>query len=186
MSGASNGKHRYYVCCNHKMAAALCEQGRPHRQDALEEAILDHLGQYSDADTVRDLLLVQGQEIDAKDEVALANLRTRLAELERAFLNDLDRVDREVLTESEYMKRQDVRRKEQEGLQSRKESLETAVAAQRDLEAQTEFVPIKVQSFLEDFQEMDVISAKANLQGIIKAAHVFNDGMIEMEFREAS
>ena len=29
MSGASNGKYRYYVCCNHKMAAALCEQGIP-------------------------------------------------------------------------------------------------------------------------------------------------------------
>jgi len=36
---------------------------------------------------------------------------------------------------------------------------------------------------MEDFRDMDVRQAKAILQGIIKAAHVFNDGRIELEFR---
>ena len=51
------------------------------------------------------------------------------------------------------------------------------------MEAQCAAVPVKVRTFLEDFQEMDVRQAKAILQGIIKAAHVSNDGRIELEFR---
>ena len=107
----------------------------------------------------------------------------RLAELDQAFLNDLDRVDRETMTEPEYMKRQEVRRQEQAGLRSLQADLEASVAAQRDLESQVAAVPVKVRSFLEDFQGMDARQAKAILQGIIKAAHVFSDGQIEMEFR---
>ena len=87
------------------------------------------------------------------------------------------------MNEAEYLKRQDVRRQEQEGLQASKAELETTVAVQRDMAAQTEAVPVKVRSFLEDFQGMEVRQAKAILQGIIKAAHVFNDGRIELEFR---
>jgi len=87
------------------------------------------------------------------------------------------------MTEPEYIKRQDNRRREQEGLQSRKVDLETSVAARRGMEAQAASVPVKVGSFLEDFQDMEVRQAKAILQGIIKAAHVWNDGRIELEFR---
>ncbi len=76
-----------------------------------------------------------------------------------------------------------MKRGEQEGLQARKIELESAIAAQRDMEVQVAAVPIKVQTFLEDFQEMDVREAKAILQGIIRAAHVFSDGRIELEFR---
>ena len=61
--------------------------------------------------------------------------------------------------------------------------MEANVTAQRDLEFQTQTIPIKIGSFLEDFHEMDVRHAKAILQGIIQAAHVFSDGRIEMEFR---
>ena len=68
-------------------------------------------------------------------------------------------------------------------MQTLKVDLDTAIAAQRNMEAQTQAVPVKVRSFLEDFQGMDVRQAKAILQGIIKAAHVFNDGRIELEFR---
>ena len=185
MAGASKGpkKHTYYVCCNRKMARALCDQAGSHRKEALEETILGHLGQYSDPKIVRELLQAQGQESDIRDEAELARVRGRLAELEQAFLNDLDRVDRGIINEPEYVKRQEVRREEQEGLQSRKDDLETIVASQRELEAQAIAVPVQVASFLEDFQGMDVRHAKAMLQGIIKAAHVFNDGRIELVFR---
>ena len=183
MSGASNGKHRYYVCCNHKMAAALCEQGSPHRQEALEEAILDHLGRYSDPEVVRQLLEAQGQEIDHRAAQELTRVDKRLGELEKAFLNDLDRVDREIMTESEYLKRQEVRREEQDGLKVVKVELEGIVAAQKDLEATVTTVPAKIATFLEDVQGMDVREAKAVFQGILKAAHVFNDGRVELEFR---
>ena len=185
MSGASSGpgRYAYYVCANRKMARARCDQQIYHRREILEEAILGHLGQYSDPGMVRELLEAQGQESDAGDEVELTRISGRLAELERAFLNDLDRVDRGVMTEPEYLKRQEVRREEQGGLQSRKDDLEARVAAQRDVEAQVAAVPVKVQTFLEDFQGMDIRRAKAILQGIIKAAHVFSDRHIELEFR---
>ncbi len=60
---------------------------------------------------------------------------------------------------------------------------EASVAAQRDMEAQAAAVPVKVRSFMEDFRDMEVPQAKAVLQSIIKAAHVFKDGRIELEFR---
>ena len=61
--------------------------------------------------------------------------------------------------------------------------MEARVAAHRDMEVQVAAVPVRVRSFLEDFQGMDIRRAKAILQGIIKAAHIFSDGRIELEFR---
>ena len=184
MAGSSKGpgKPRFYICANSKMSKARCE-GNSHHREPLEEAILAHLGQYSDPEIVRQLLEAQGQETDHRAAQELATVDKRLGELEQAFLNDLDRVDRGILTESEYVKRQEVRREEQEGLQSRKVDLEVAVATQQDMEAQAATVPVKVASFLEDFQGMDVRQAKAILQGILQAAHVWSDGRIELEFR---
>jgi hypothetical protein len=183
MSGENKGKHRYYVCTGRKMADALCSEARNHRQTDLETAILEHLGQYVDPERVRELLDTQGEESDNRDEAELARVTTRLGELERAFLNDLDRVDRDIMTESEYLKRQEVRRQEQEELQNRKDELEAAVTAQRDMEAQVAAVPIKVRSFVDGFRDMELPQAKAVLQGIVKAVHVSNDGRFEIEFR---
>ena len=183
MSGENKGKHRYYTCTGRKMARELCSEGRNHRREALEDAVLEHLGQYSDPEAVMALLEAQGQETDNRDEAELTRVNARLAELERGFLNDLDRVDREIMTESEYLKRQEVRRQEQEELQPRKAELEASVAALKDMEAQADAVPVKVRSFMEDFRDMEVPQAKAVLQSIIKAAHVFKDGRIELEFR---
>ena len=68
-------------------------------------------------------------------------------------------------------------------MEDRKAELESAVAAQKEVEAHSQTVLNKIQSFFKDFQEMDVIQAKALLQGIVKTAHVYNDGRIELEFR---
>ncbi len=116
-------------------------------------------------------------------ESELARVNQRLKEMEQGFLNDLDRVDRGIMTEPEYLKRQEVRRQEQEEVQPLKAELEVTVQLQKDTEATVTTVPAKVQSFLEDFQRMDVREAKAVLQSILKAAHVFSDGRLEIEFR---
>jgi len=184
MTGGTKSKgYNYYRCSWYKKARDFCSESMGHRQKSLEDAILEHLGQYSDPEMVMELLNAQGQETDNRDEAELTRVNTRLAELERGFLNDLDRVDRAVMTETEYIKRQEVRRREQEELQPRKAELEAAVAAQKDIEAQAAAVPVKVRSFMEDFRDMEVPQAKAVLQSIIKAAHVFKDGRIELEFR---
>ena len=43
--------------------------------------------------------------------------------------------------------------------------------------------PTRVRTFLKDFQALDVRRAKALLQTILSAAHVYRDGRIELEFR---
>jgi len=175
--------YRYYRCSWYAKARDFCADAKSHRQKSLEDAVLEHLSQYSDPEMVMELLEAQGQETDNRDDAELTRATARLGELEQGFLNDLDRVDRGILTEPEYLKRQEVRRQEQEGLQPRKAELEASVAAQRDMEAQAAAVPVKVRSFMEDFRDMEVPQAKAILQGSIKAAHVFKDGRIELEFR---
>jgi hypothetical protein len=176
-------RYRNYWCSRSLRSKALCGISNGHSAPKLERAILEYLGQYADPARVRELLEAETQELDTKAEAELARVTARLAELERAFLNDLDRLDREIITEAEYTKRAEVRRLEQGGLQSRKSELEAQVAAQQDLEAQVSKVPPKIRSFLEDFGEMPVREAKAILQGILKAAHVFRTGRVDLEFR---
>ncbi len=184
MVGHSEGKGKrfYYRCHNHEEAKALCV-GNTVRKEALETAVLSFLGQYDDPDKVRELLETQDAETDSRQEQELARVTARLKELEQAFLNDLDRVDRGILTEAEYLKRQEVRRAEQAALEPRKAALLAAVQERRDREIQAKAVPVKVSSFLEDFRGMETVKAKAILQGIVKAAHVWLDGRIELEFR---
>jgi hypothetical protein len=165
------------------MARSLCEQRNSHRKEALEAAILEYLGQYDDPEKVRELLQTQDTQTDSRQEQELSQATARLSELETGMLNDLDRLDRKIITEAEYTKRAEVRRQEQSALQAHKAKLEASIAAQRDREAQAKAVPVRVSSFLEDFQGMDVVNAKAILQTILKAAHVWRDGRIELEFR---
>jgi len=172
-----------YYCRNHKSAKALCPYNNGHVVHRLETAVLDFLGQYSDPAKVRELLQAQDTQADTRQEQDLARATARLKELETGMLNDLDRLDREIITEAEFTKRAEVRREEQAALQARKDELEASIVAQRDREAQAKAVPVKVGSFLEDFLGMEVTRAKAILQTIVKAAYVWREGKIELEFR---
>lgn len=184
MVGITGDMRRYYVCANRRdRAKARCDNPNRHAAERLEAAVLDFLGQYDDPDKVRELLQTQDTQVDSRHEQELAKATARLRELETGMLNDLDRLDRGVITEAEFTKRAEVRRQEQGALQPRKSELEASVAAQRDREAQAKAVPVKVRSFLEDFQGMDVVKAKAILQTILKSAHVWLDGRVELEFR---
>ena len=44
-------------------------------------------------------------------------------------------------------------------------------------------LPGRIGSFVEDFQDLDVRRRKAHLQTILRAAHVYRDGRLELEFR---
>lgn len=46
-----------------------------------------------------------------------------------------------------------------------------------------EKMPAAIRSFTEDFGNMDVRVAKAHLQEILRAAHVYRDDRLELEFR---
>jgi hypothetical protein len=43
---------------------------------------------------------------------------------------------------------------------------------------------LPVGTFLEAFETLDPRQQKAHLQSILKAAHIYTDGRIELEFRE--
>jgi len=144
---------------------------------------VNRLGEYTDAEAVRRLVGTQAEAIDASAEIELKRVSARLTEIEQGFLNDLERVDREIMTEAEYLKRQELRREERKGLEDRKAELESTVATQRDVKLQCQTVPAKIRSFLEEYPTIDVRLAKARLQGILKAVHVYRDGSTELEFR---
>ncbi len=46
-----------------------------------------------------------------------------------------------------------------------------------------ESLPTRIGSFLHDFQSLDTRRAKAMLQTILKAALIYRDGRIELEYR---
>jgi hypothetical protein len=46
-------------------------------------------------------------------------------------------------------------------------------------------VPQAIKTFVEAFQSLDVRQQKAQLQTILKAATVYKDGRIELEFRDS-
>ncbi len=54
---------------------------------------------------------------------------------------------------------------------------------QRNRVSTAERLPGAIESFLEDFQNLDVRHQKAQLQAILKTAHVYRDDRIELEFR---
>jgi hypothetical protein len=55
---------------------------------------------------------------------------------------------------------------------------------ERDRTSLAERLPQAIQTFVEAFESLDPRQQKAHLQSILKAAHIYNDGRIELEFRE--
>ena len=183
-STSGRTRHSYYICANRRdRASARCDTLNSHRADRLEPAVLDFLGQYEDPMKFRELVQAQDTEVDSRQEQELIRASARLKELETGMLNDLDRLDRAIITEAEYTKRAEVRRDEQAALQARKDELEASIIVHRESEAQANSVPDQVRSFMADFQDMEVPRAKAILQTILKSAHVWKDRRVELEFR---
>ena len=54
---------------------------------------------------------------------------------------------------------------------------------QRTQVSTAERLPGAIQSFLADFESLDVRHQKAQLQAILKSAYVYRDDKIELEFR---
>jgi len=65
-------------------------------------------------------------------------------------------------------------------LTGRQTELTDFVAQQHDRQEAASALPVRVRSFLRDFQSLDVRRAKALLQTILESAHVFRDGTIEL------
>ena len=116
-------------------------------------------------------------------ETDLRQAEKRLTDLDTDFQKNLALLKREVLTEDEFAKANDATRAERVALEHRHAELAGTVMDARDRASMADSLPVQIGSFLEDFQAMDVHRQKADLQTILKAAHIYRDGRIELEFR---
>ena len=99
------------------------------------------------------------------------------------FAKNLALLKRDVLDESEFRKANEARRDERARLTGQQTELTAWPAQQRERQQAVGTLPTRVRSFLKDFEALDTRRAKALLQTILSAAHVYRDGRIELEFR---
>ena len=176
-------RYRNYWCSNARNSRARCAYYNGHAAPKLEAAILEHLGQYSDPKKVRELLDASEKREVERREAELRQVERRMAELEADFAKNLELLKREVLNEEEFRKANEARRDERTRLEGRQAELAEWLSEQHQRQEAVESLPARVGSFLEDFQSLDVRRAKALLQTILKAARVYRDDHIELEFR---
>ena len=176
-------KYRNYVCSNHTRSRAACEYANGHSAPKLEAAILEYLGQFSDPARVEALVAASRPSDLEALQARLEAVTRRLADLDRDFHQNLDLLKRGVLDETDFMRANAARREERAHLEAARTDLEARVQTARARMTDLAAVPVKVRSFLEDFGSLDVRRAKARLQLILKAIHVWRDGRVDLEFR---
>ncbi|MBA7689359.1 hypothetical protein ES703_97865 [subsurface metagenome] len=88
------------------------------------------------------------------------------------------------MTEQEFARANESARMQLSSLETRKKELTTQLNQERRRVSLVEKVPQLVMNFLEAFRGMDIRQQKAQLQTILKAARIYRDGRIELEFRD--
>ena len=184
VGAAHKGKrYRNYYCSKARASRASCGYYNGHSAPKLEAAILEHIGQYSNPKKVRELLAADGRRELKQRDAELQRVKRRLGELEADFDKNLELHKRDVLNEEEFRRANELRREERARLESRHEELVGWLAVQSEWQETVGALPVRVRSFLKDIQDLDVRQAKALLQTVLKAAHVYRDGRIKLEFR---
>ena len=91
-----------------------------------------------------------------------------------------------VINEQEFTKAREVARSQRVELEVRGEELSRLLIQAQASEALIERVPRAIKTFEEAFQSLEPRQQKAQLQTILKAAYIYQDGKIELEFRRES
>ena len=172
-----------YYCSRAMRSRGTCATYNGHSARKLEAAILEYLGQFSDPEKVREHMAAAERRQLEQKEAELKAARNGLAELEARFIQHLDLLNREIITEQEFVKANESLRSQKVALGTERDELEHWLSEQRGKVSVAESMPMTIQFFLEDFQKLDVRQQKAKLQTILKAAHVYRDNGIEIEFR---
>jgi site-specific DNA recombinase len=177
-------QYRNYYCSRSMRSRGLCSFYNGHSAGKLEQAILDYLGEFSDPIRVREHLSATESKDTEKYESELKRVEKHLAELDAQFLTQLDGLlKRKVSTEEEFATANQKARAEKAELETRKDELSDLLKQARAQASLIEKVPHAIKTFKEAFQSLDIRQQKAQLQTILKAAHVYKDGKIELEFR---
>ena len=190
MVGKAGGSHkgkqyRNYYCSQAQRSKALCSVSNGHSARILEKAIFEYLGQFSDPKMVKEYLSAMDLKEFEKHEKELQQVEKRLADYDSKFLSRLDDLlKREVLSEQEFTQANQTARAEKATLEARKEELEEVVTKERSRTSLADTLPEFITNFLGAFESLGIPQQKAHLQSIIKAAHIYRDGRIELEFRD--
>ena len=184
--GSYKGKqYRNYYCSRALRSRTLCSVSNGHSARRLEKAILEYLGQFSDPKMVKEYLSAMDWKEFEKHEKEIHQVEKRLADYDSKFLSRLDDLlKREVLSEQEFAQANQTARAEKAMLEARSTELEELLNKERSRTFLAELLPKSIHSFLEAFEGMDIRQQKVHLQSILKAAHLYRDGRIELEFRD--
>jgi len=185
--GAAHKGRRYrnYYCSRAMHSRELCPVYNGHSAGKLEKAVLEYLGQFSDPQLVQKHLVAVDQKELERRETELCDVEKRLADFDSQFLKRLDDLlKRRVLSEPEFARANQAARTEAATLEARKTELKGWIERERDRTSLANRLPAAIKTFTEAFEGMDVRQQKAQLQTILKAAHIYRDGRIELEFRE--
>jgi len=177
-------RYRNYYCSRAMHSKGLCSFYNGHSTTKLEKAVLEYLGQFSDPQLVHKYISTLDQKELESREKELRDVEKRLTDIESHFLVRLDDLlKREILNEEEFARVNQNAREEKAVLEARKAELKEIVEKERTRVSLVETLPQSITSFLEAFESLDIRQQKAHLQSILKAAHVYRDGRIELEFR---
>ncbi len=176
-------RYRNYYCSWAMRSRGLCTTYNGNSARKLDAAILEYLAQFSDPELVREhMAAAERKEIDGRQK-ELKVVERGLSDLESQFLKHLGLLKRGVINEEEFVKANESMRTRKTALEERQAELSSWLEVQRSRVSSAEAMPQAIRTFLDDFQNMEIHVQKANLQSILKAAHVHRDGKIELEFR---
>lgn len=176
-------RYRSYVCSNANKSRAACAFYNGHAARKLESAVLEYLGQFSDPNRVAELLNESGRTELKRKRSELAKLEKKLTALDHDFKKNLEYLKKNLLSEEEFAKANTFQRDERVNTESRLADLRSEVEVAENREANTSALPDQIKSFVESFDTLETSKAKAVLQTILKAAHVWRGGKVELEFR---
>ena len=183
-AGSLRGEKQYrnYWCSRATKSRALCSHYNGHSTNKLESAVLEYLGQFSDPEAVRLYVEATDREELSRKESELKGIELNLEELEFQFTQNLGFLRRGVLNEQEFIKSNNLAREQVSVLQARKVALSSWIETQVGRVEATELIPGRIDTFLQDLNNMEPRIQKGHLQGVLKSAYVSRD-KIELEFR---
>ena len=175
--------YRSYQCVRAKKSKEDCAYHNGHNARRFEPAVLEYLGKFSDPARVAELLEQTGAAELKRKTAELTRLGKQLKALDSDFHKNLDYLKRGLLNEEEFSKANVERRNERTNLEMRLAELREAVHAAETVRESVTSLPERISSFVESFEQLETPKAKAMLQMILKAAYVWTDGKVELEFR---
>ncbi|MQG76215.1 MAG: hypothetical protein FI703_02670 [SAR202 cluster bacterium] len=128
------------------------------------------------------LLAASIKEMQAK-RTELHRVERRLATLETDFQKKLELLKRSMLDEAELVAANQQRKDERETLEEKQAELAGWLETQDQVPETAGALSAKISSFVEDFGKLETQRAKALLQPILQAVHVYLEGRLEIEFR---